>query len=197
MGFQRHPGNWQETLRSQAQMHPPSAPSAPGGKLTQPLLSAESAPSEIAALDTSGKAGKRKAPSASGGKFKHLRAAALSVASDNEQWQLGGRGQASDGQRLEKTKWYKIEFADRPKSRCRCKGNCLTGCPARHQGASCPNPATWNLPKLGRKRYNAKVPLCDACVCQTPQCNSGARRPYGKHAQNLANAGRCRRCWTL
>ena len=48
----------------------------------------------------------------------------------------------------------------------------------------------------GGKIYNGPVPLCQACVVQTPECKSGARRPYGNSALPC-NYGRCRSCWVI
>ena len=170
----------------------PPAPSAPGGDGTQPAPSAQSAESEKAALD----ARKRIAPSAKGGKLKRRRAAALTFASDNQEGQ-SGRSCAKGGQGAQRKvhMWYRIACAGRPEKKCQCKGNCSSRCPARTK-LECPNPASWNVKMVGSE-YHAKVPLCSACVCQTPQCSTNARRPYGQYLRNLDNIGRCRACWTL
>ena len=89
---------------------------------------------------------------------------------DNQEGQSGRR--RHDNQKVHR--WYHIAFAGCPKHKCQCKGNCVTGCPARAkpgERGSCPNPANWNLPRVWTgKAYNDK---------------------------NVDNIGRCRSCWRL
>ena len=114
-------------------------------------------------------------------------------------------GAPGEGVRAQQTQheWHRIAWESSQKIKCRCKGNCLPRCPAHTKLKSgkagvCPNPAVWNLPVRGAsKQYNAPVPLCNSCVCQNPECSSGARRPYKDYALNLCNYGRCRKCWVL
>ena len=142
---------------------------------------------------------------ATGSGIKRQRGAALPLASGERAALPLASGehveQGKEGQAEEKPhEWYHIKSIgdNGKKHKCQCKGNCISGCLARRQGTKkvgCPNPATWNLPGCaGGKIYIRPVPLCQACVCQTPECKSGARRPYGNFA-HPCNYGRCRSCW--
>ena len=65
------------------------------------------------------------------------------------------------------------------RTRCKCKGNCHSNCPARKY--ECPNTAL-DPPRLR---------LCISCKCSVEACTCGARRPHGvwNFAQNF---GFCR-----
>lgn len=88
--------------------------------------------------------------------------------------------------------WYATAVSSSKKSRCRCRGNCVSGCPARSNraGADCPNLAVVNV---GSENMRHR-PLCAACKCRVPGCLAGARRPYGKHCLP-ESYGNCSKHW--
>ena len=103
--------------------------------------------------------------------------------------------------------WFPIPHKGKGAKLCQCKGNCLSRCPGRLHG--CPNEATINLDSSMSRKPVKLVALCAACVCQMPECNIGARRPYRvkRKAPNdgqevvvdyrkvCKNYGRCRGHW--
>ena len=96
-----------------------------------------------------------------------------------------------------KHRWYSIaKPAGCKRHRCSCKGNCRSGCPARQDAEQgCPNNAVVNLQRQVPVGSTKPVPLCLACKCTSPNCRSGARRPFGVASAISANYGRCRSCW--
>ena len=74
--------------------------------------------------------------------------------------------------------WYATVPSKLARTRCKCKGNCLSKCPGRW--TECPNTAL-DPPRLM---------LCKACKCSVEVCTYGARRPHG--VRNTAeNYGYC------
>ncbi len=108
----------------------------------------------------------------------------------------GGEAKAPNSEKDEKDakgsdfRWFSISWK-KGSAKCKCTGNCVTGCEARKARGSCPNPASFNT---GKEASSWKPALCGACKCQVPGCTNGARRPFGEN-RRPENLGKCFRHW--